>query len=87
MSWFNEEQLTILDTLVDEKITDINFEKNLRYLKDSIITDDSKMSYFLDYNDNRLNIKIETYKMFNPKRDIKVKKQKDLHIEMDVFSI
>ncbi len=87
MSSFNEEQLVVLDCLTDEKVTDANFESSLKIVKDSIITKEPKMSFFLDYDNDRLNVKIETYKMFSPKRDIKVKKQKDLYIGMDIFSI
>ncbi len=81
-----EDDLNTLDYICEEDITDMNYLSNIKKMKNIILQSDSKLTYFIDNDDNSLNIKIDTYKQFNNKDQIRIKRAKDMIIKKDIFS-
>ena len=86
MNSLNENELKSLDYILDETVTDSNYNFCLKTVKQQILNHDSKFTFFIDDNPDRLNIKIESYKMFS-NGDVSIKKTKDVVITKDVFSL
>lgn len=79
-------QLEYLDYLSDEKVDDNNYINNIKKVKEIILSNDSAFAFFIEENNNYLDIKIDTYKKFSSNIDIKLKRRKDILINKDVFS-
>ena len=84
---FNEEELKKIDLITNEKINNDNFNFITSKLKDYILNDNPKLNYFIEKNNEFLNIKIKTYNLFNNEKNVKLKKMKNISIVNDVFSI
>ena len=86
MNSLSEKELKILDYILDDTVTDNNYSFCLKTVKQQILNNDSKFMFFIDENQERLNTKIESYKMFS-NGNVSVKKTKDVVITKDIFSL
>ena len=87
MESLSEDEIKILDKISNDSINNINYDSCINIAKDIILTDYGQMNYFIDDNQNNLKIKIETFKKFNTSNMIKVKRQKEIAVIKDVFTL
>ena len=83
----SNDDLIKLDYICEEKITNDNFTKNLKLIKQAILIENPKLNYFIDDDYERLETKIETFNFFYKDEKILIKKLKDVSIRLDVFSL
>lgn len=86
MGSMDNDDLIKLDSFVEEKITESNYYNCIKNIKNAILKDNIKLTYFIDNDVNELNIKLDTYKYFNDNKNIKVKRVKDISIKADFLS-
>ena len=86
MEALSGEELNILDLVSDDKINSDNYLSNIQRIKTLILDTDSKLSFFIDSNNENLDIKITTYKRFCDNSIIKVKKIKDITINRNILN-
>lgn len=85
MASFSDSELKKIDYLLDQNIDNTNFESYIKITKQTILNSNAKLIYFIDDNKERLNIKIECYKLFAPSSNIGIKKVKDVAITKSIF--
>lgn len=85
MDAFSEDELKQIDMVLEATISFDNYDKLISHIKEDILIKNKELYFFVDEDKDSLQIKINTYKMFNDKK-IKVKKIKSISIMMDVFS-
>ena len=85
MESFSDSELKKIDYLLDENIDNTNFESYIKITKQLILNSNAKLIYFIDDNKERLETKIECYKLFTPNSNVGIRRAKDVVITKNVF--
>lgn len=85
MASFSDSELKKIDYLLDENIDNTNFESYIKITKQLILNSNAKLIYFIDDNKERLETKIECYKLFTPNSNVGIRRAKDVVITKNVF--
>ncbi len=81
-----EEELKKLDLISSSPVNTDNYFNSIMIAKDLILTANGSMNYFIDDDEERLKVKIESFKRFSENEFIKIQKEKDISIQRDILS-
>lgn len=82
----SRDELNTLDLISSESINSDNYLENISVIKNMILDSNSKLDYFIEKDLSELDIKVQTYKVFNSDDTIRIQRIKDISINRDILS-